>query len=127
MKLEVGSAELQRTAGASAEALTRRRKAGVPAIVAAPAAQVWHPSAYVTPFGGTMPTPLHELEAQVLSLAAEDRARLLERLIESFEPDTNVEKAWIAEALRREADVKAGKSTLIPGPEAVQRIRARLA
>lgn len=74
-----------------------------------------------------MPIPLHELEAEVLALAAEDRARLLERLIESFEPDTNVERVWVAEALRREADVKAGRAKLVPGAEALQRVRARLA
>jgi putative addiction module component (TIGR02574 family) len=73
-----------------------------------------------------MPTSMHELEAHVLSLSAEDRAHLLERLIESFEPDSNVERAWIAEALRREADVKAGVSAMVSGREALQRIRARL-
>lgn len=74
-----------------------------------------------------MPTPLHELEAEILALAAEDRARLLERLIESFEPDTNVERAWVSEALRREADVKAGRSKLVSGADALRRVRARLA
>ena len=74
-----------------------------------------------------MPIPLPELEAEALALAAEDRARLLELLIESFEPDTNVERAWVAEALRREADVKAGRSNLVPGAEALRRIRARIA
>ena len=74
-----------------------------------------------------MPIPLHELEAEVLALAAEDRARLLERLIESFEPDTDVERAWVAEALRREADVKAGRSKMVPGAEALRRVRERLA
>lgn len=73
-----------------------------------------------------MTTPIHELEAQVLSLEAPERARLLERLIESFEPDTRVEKAWVTEALRREADVKAGRSKMVPGPEALERVRARL-
>jgi hypothetical protein len=42
-----------------------------------------------------MAAPLHELEAQVLSLGAADRARLLERLIDSFEPDWQVEEAWV--------------------------------
>ena len=74
-----------------------------------------------------MPTPLHKLEAEVLSLGAAERARLLERLIESFEPDTKVERAWITEALRREADVRAGKAKMVSGPEALQRIRARIA
>lgn len=74
-----------------------------------------------------MSTPLHELEAQVLNLAPEDRARLLERLIASFEPDSTVERAWVAEALRREADVKAGRSRMVPGAESLERVRARLA
>lgn len=73
-----------------------------------------------------MTTPLHELEVQVLNLGAADRAQLLERLIESFEPDTMAEKAWVSEALRREADVKAGRAKMVPGPEALQRIRARV-
>ena len=73
-----------------------------------------------------MAIPLHELEAEVLALAPEDRAHILERLIESFEPDPNVERAWVAEALRREADVKAGRSHMVPGGEALARARARL-
>ena len=73
-----------------------------------------------------MATPLHELEAQVLKLGPAERARLLERLIESFEPETDAEKAWIAEALHREADVKLGNSKMVPGNEALERIRARI-
>lgn len=73
-----------------------------------------------------MTTPLYEPEAQVLSLGAAERARLLERLIESFEPDTKAEKAWVAEALRREADVKAGRSRMVPGSEALERVPARI-
>jgi hypothetical protein len=73
-----------------------------------------------------MNIPLHELEAQVLALEAHDRARLLERLIVSFEPDSKVEKAWIDEALRREAQVKAGSSRMVPGDEAIAHARARL-
>jgi len=73
-----------------------------------------------------MTTPLHELEAQVLSLGAADRAQLLERLIQSFEPDTKAEKAWVSEALRREADVEAGRAKMVPGAEALQRVRARV-
>ena len=70
---------------------------------------------------------VHEIEAQVLRLAAEDRARILERLIASFEPDSGVEQAWVDEALRREADVLDGKVRLVPGAEAVARVRARIA
>jgi putative addiction module component (TIGR02574 family) len=73
-----------------------------------------------------MPTPVHELEAEVLSLAAPDRARILERLIESFDRDTKVDEAWLDEALRREAEVVSGKVAMVPGHEALARIRAQL-
>ncbi len=74
-----------------------------------------------------MPTVVHELEAEVLRLGAADRARILERLIQSFEPDSEIEKAWDVEALRREAEVLSGAVKLVPGDEALARIRARLA
>ena len=70
---------------------------------------------------------LHELEAQVLGLAPQDRAHLLERLIWSFEPETEQERAWVAEALRREAEVKEGRSRMVAGTEALERARARVA
>ncbi len=73
-----------------------------------------------------MTTPVHELEAEVLSLAAPDRARILERLIESFDRDTKVGEAWLDEALRREEEVVSGKVAMVSGREAVARIRTRL-
>ena len=54
-----------------------------------------------------MSTPLHELEAQDPSLGAAGRA-------------------WVSEALRREAQVKAGSARMAPGDEALQRARARV-
>ena len=73
-----------------------------------------------------MPTPVHELEAEVLTLTAADRARILERLIESFDRDTKIDEAWLDEALRREAEVLSGKVDMVPGGEAVARIRAQI-
>lgn len=73
-----------------------------------------------------MPTSIHQLEAEVLSLPAVDRARLLERLIESFDRDSTVEAAWLDEALRREQEVLAGEVAMVSGREAVARIRAQL-
>ena len=52
-----------------------------------------------------MTMSVHELEAEVLRLAATDRARILERLIESFDRDTKIGEAWLDEALRREEEV----------------------
>ena len=74
-----------------------------------------------------MPTPAHDLETEVLSLPPEDRARLLERLIASFEPKSTAQRAWLELARRRQADVRAGKVSLVPGDEALARVRARLA
>jgi hypothetical protein len=73
-----------------------------------------------------MATPVHDLEAEVLSLPAEDRARILEQLIASFEPKSPAQRAWIAQALQRRTAVQAGKSAMVPGNEALARVRARL-
>ena len=74
-----------------------------------------------------MPTPVHDLEAEVLSLPPEDRARILERLIASFEPKSSAQRAWLDIALHRQADVKAGNVAMVPGDEALKRVRARIA
>ncbi|MEZ5649432.1 MAG: addiction module protein [Burkholderiaceae bacterium] len=73
-----------------------------------------------------MPTSAQELEAEVLSLPDHDRARILERLIASFEPRSPSETAWLVEAQRRRQDVKDGKVAMIPGDEALSRVRARI-
>ena len=77
--------------------------------------------------GLIMQTTIHELEAQVMSLNAGDRAHLLERLIESFEADTAIQDAWVTEALRREREVTEGKVTLVPGADALTGIRQTIA
>jgi len=73
-----------------------------------------------------MSTPVHDLEAEVLGLPAEDRARLLERLIASFEPKSPAQRAWVEAVVRRQAEVKSGKIAMVPGDEALARVRARL-
>jgi putative addiction module component (TIGR02574 family) len=74
-----------------------------------------------------MSTPVHDLEAEVLGLPPEDRARLLERLIASFEPKSSAQRAWLDLARRRQSDVSAGKVAMVPGGEALARVRARIA
>ncbi|PID49978.1 MAG: hypothetical protein CR991_03745 [Proteobacteria bacterium] len=70
---------------------------------------------------------VHEIEAQVLRMGAEDRSRILERLLASFEPDSQVDKAWVSEALRREADVFSGAVQMVSGEQAIARVHARIA
>ena len=74
-----------------------------------------------------MTTPVHDLEAEVLGLPAEDRARLLERLIASFDPQSRAQKAWMDLALKRQQGVHSGDTEMVPGVDAIARIRARLA
>ena len=75
----------------------------------------------------TMATPVHDLEAEVLLLPPEDRARLRERLIASFEPRSPAQRAWLVLAQRRQQDVESGKVAMRPGAEALARVRARIA
>ena len=74
-----------------------------------------------------MTTPVHDLAAEVLDLPAEDRARMLELLIASFEPKSAAQKAWMNLALRRREEVRSGKVAMVPGDEALARVRAKLA
>ena len=74
-----------------------------------------------------MTTPTHDLVAEVLDLPAEERARILELLIASFEPKSSAQRAWMSLALRRREEVRVGKVAMIPGDEALERVRARIA
>ena len=74
-----------------------------------------------------MTTPANDLAAEVLDLPAEERARILELLIASFEPKSNAQKAWMNLALRRREEVRNGKVAMVPGDEALGRVRARIA
>ena len=74
-----------------------------------------------------MATPVHDLAAEVLDLPAEERARILELLIASFEPKSNSQKAWMTLALRRREEVRSGKVAMVPGDEALARVKARIA
>jgi putative addiction module component (TIGR02574 family) len=62
---------------------------------------------------------------EALALPREDRARLLEALQESLEPDEEWEKAWAAEIQRRKRAVDEGRARLIPHEEVFAEHRAR--
>ena len=74
-----------------------------------------------------MTTPVHDLTAEVLELPAEERARMLELLIASFEPQSDAQRAWACVALQRRADVRSGKVAMVDGADALERVRARIA
>lgn len=73
-----------------------------------------------------MTADILELEARFLQLGPADRTRLLERLIDSFEPDNRVRDAWIEEARRRHEEITSGRVAAVPVSDALARIRARI-
>lgn len=73
-----------------------------------------------------MTMSLEILEAEALKLPQSDRSHLLERLIASLDADQEVEKAWILEADRREAELDSGAVEAVSGEQMMERLRARL-
>ena len=74
-----------------------------------------------------MTDAVHELHERVLTLPPDERAALLELLLASLEPKSAAQRAWAQLASRRREDVRAGKVSMVPGQEALARIRAKLA
>jgi len=66
-----------------------------------------------------MSTLVEELSARAKTLSAEDRARLVEELLDSLqgESDTEVENAWDREIERRVAEIESGAVKLIAAEE----------
>jgi putative addiction module component (TIGR02574 family) len=71
-----------------------------------------------------MSSTVETLEAEALQLSAPERARLIERLIASLDADPEVEETWAAEVERRNAEIESGAVSLIPGPEALAKLKA---
>jgi hypothetical protein len=72
-------------------------------------------------------TTVEDLAAQALALPPEDRAKLVERLISSFEPRSPAQAAWLTLAPKRRDAVGAGQVAMVRGEEALTRVRARIA
>ena len=66
------------------------------------------------------------LEATVLALPREERARLAQRLIESLDDDPKVEEAWRIEIQRRLDSIDRGEVEMIPAEQVLAEARRRL-
>ena len=75
-----------------------------------------------------MARPAREVESQALKLSRSERARLAHRLISSLDEkaDPDVERVWLAEAERRLAELKSGKTVAIPAEKVLKKVRAAL-
>lgn len=71
---------------------------------------------------------IDELKAEALRLNPEERAELASDLLVSLEDlsESEIEKLWIEEALRRDAELDSGAARAIPADEVFAAARARL-
>ena len=69
---------------------------------------------------------LETLQREVLRLSPADRARLLDRLIESLDGERTLDELWDQEAARRDAEIEDGSSIPVDGKEVVARLRAEI-
>ncbi len=71
---------------------------------------------------------IDELKREALSLDASGRADLARELLSSLDdlPEDEIERLWVEEALRRDAEIDAGTARMIPADEVFAAARARL-
>jgi putative addiction module component (TIGR02574 family) len=71
---------------------------------------------------------IDELMREALRLDAQDRASMAHELLNSLESlsEAEIEQLWVEEALRRSAEIDAGRVETIPADEVIAEARARL-
>lgn len=73
-----------------------------------------------------MTAALKSIAEKVEQLPARERAYLAERLLASLD-ESDLEKAWTDEAIRRRDEVRSGKVKAVPAAEVYRRIERLLA
>ena len=76
----------------------------------------------------TMPVTPEELARKAMELSAEGRAELADLLVESLDAVqlSRIDRAWLAEAMRRRDEVRARSVSTIPAGEAMRQVRDTL-
>ena len=68
----------------------------------------------------------NDLIEEAISLPAEERARVVDSLLQTFNrPDDVHAAAWLGLARRRLEELRSGKVQAVPGEEIFERIRGR--
>ena len=73
-----------------------------------------------------MTASLKTVEAAAMQLTADERAELIERLIDTVVPPAPLHPAWEEEIARRVAELDAGVVESIPAEEVFARMRAMI-
>ncbi len=73
-------------------------------------------------------TELERLTSELLCLPAEQRAELVEILLQSLEEeeDKDVKSAWLTEIHRRDREIRSGEATCKPADQVLIEARKRL-
>ena len=76
-----------------------------------------------------MSRTLEQLEDEVLRLPEAARARLVERLLSSFQEETgsdeeDIGRAWVEEAERRDDEMSSGREEGLPAREVFSKLRS---
>ena len=72
-----------------------------------------------------MPLTLEQLAEEAMRLPSASRALLAERMVESLDladPD-EIQRLWVAEALRRRDEIRSGEVKPIPGDDVLAEVR----
>jgi len=71
---------------------------------------------------------IQQVEAEALKLKPEARAELAEKLLRSLEDlsEDEIERLWVAEAVRRNAELDAGTASMRDAEDVFRDARARL-
>jgi putative addiction module component (TIGR02574 family) len=68
-----------------------------------------------------------DLMTEAASLPLEERARLVDSLLQTLNPaDDSITAAWLAVARRRLDDMRAGRIEAVPGEAVFEKVRQRL-
>jgi putative addiction module component (TIGR02574 family) len=75
-----------------------------------------------------MPLTIDQLEQEAMQLPAPSRALLAEKLVESLDAGEldEIQKRWVAEALRRRDEVRSGRVKPIPGEQVLAEARRKV-
>ena len=69
---------------------------------------------------------LAKIEREVMSLAPEERASLVDSLLRSINPpELDTDKEWAVVARKRLSEMRSGKVKPVPGEEVFERVRNR--
>lgn len=69
---------------------------------------------------------VQELEAALLKLPNQERARLAEVLIDSLDEENEIAQAWTDEAERRLEELRSGEVQGVPAEDVFARIHAQI-